>query len=95
VAWSHIYLGRIDDVSGDRPDAIAEYKQALLFQDGQQDTLEAAQSGLKAPYRLPGQEPASGQGPGQGESGAKQQKPAPHLNLKAPLPGASQAGSPD
>lgn len=95
VAWSHIYLGRIDDVSGDRPSAIAQYKQALLFQDGQQDTLEAAQSGLKTPYRLPGQEPAPGQGPGPGESGAKGKKPAPQLNLKVPSPGASQTGSPD
>lgn len=91
VAWSHIYLGRIDDVGGDRQDAIAQYKKALLFQDGQQDTLEAAQSGLKAPYRLPGQ----GSAPGQSGNGKKPEKASPTLNLKLQSNGAGQAGSPD
>lgn len=95
VAWSHIYLGRIDDVYGHRQEAVAEYKQALLFQDGQQDTLEAAQSGLKAPYRLPGQEPASNDTNGQSGSGQNSSKPAPKLNLKVPSTGTPQTGSPD
>jgi tetratricopeptide (TPR) repeat protein len=86
VAWSHIYLGRIDDVYGHRQKAIAQYKQALLFQDGQQDTLQAAQSGLQAPYRLPGEAPVNGQNGAQGE------KPTPKLNLKVPSPGAGSAG---
>lgn len=88
VAWSHIYLGRIDDVSGHRQAAIAQYKQALLFQDGQKDTLEAAQSGLKAPYKLPSEAPAA-------ESGAQNPKPKPKLNLQVPSSGTGSAGSPD
>lgn len=88
VAWSHIYLGRIDDVYGHRQKAIRQYKQALLFQDGQQDTLQAAQSGLKAPYRLPGEAPAQGDG----QNGGQGQKPAPKVNLKAPGTGAVQTG---
>lgn len=91
VAWSHIYLGRIDDVGGHRQAAIAQYKQALLFQDGQRDTIEAAQSGLKAPYRLPA--PAAGNG--EKGSGAQSQKPKPKLNLQVPSPGTGSAGSPD
>lgn len=87
VAWSHIYLGRIYDVYGHRQKAIGEYKKALLFQDGQQDTLQAAESGLKAPYRLPGEAPANENG----QSGG--QKPAPKLRLNVPSPGAGQAGS--
>jgi tetratricopeptide (TPR) repeat protein len=93
VAWSHIYLGRIDDVGGDRQAAIAQYKQALLFQDGQQDTLEAAQSGLKAPYRLPGEAPAAGSG--QNGSSANSEKPKPKLNLQVPSSGTGSGGSPD
>lgn len=55
IAWSHIYLGRIDDVEDQRDQAVAEYKAALDARDGQPDTLAAAQSGLKKPFALPGQ----------------------------------------
>ncbi len=93
VAWSHIYLGRIDDVGGDRQAAIAQYKQALLFEDGQQDTIEAAQSGLKAPYRLPGEAPTDGSR--QSGSGSNNPKPEPKLNLQVPSPATGPTGSPD
>ena len=53
LAWSHIYLGRIADVRDQRPDALAEYKTAMTVRDGQQDTLDAAQKGLKQPFALP------------------------------------------
>jgi tetratricopeptide (TPR) repeat protein len=53
LAWSHIYLGRIADVHDQRPDALAEYKTAMTVRDGQQDTLQAAQKGLDAPFSLP------------------------------------------
>ncbi len=52
LAWSHIWLGRIDDVRDERPDALNEYKAAMTVRDGQQDTLEAAERGLKQPYAL-------------------------------------------
>ncbi|MGA8161388.1 MAG: tetratricopeptide repeat protein [Acidobacteriaceae bacterium] len=55
LAWSHIFLGRIKDVQDDRDGAIAEYKAALTVRDGQPDTKEAAESGLKKPFTLPHQ----------------------------------------
>jgi hypothetical protein len=78
LAWSHIYLGRIHDVNEERDQAIAEYKAALQVRDGQPDTKEAAEDGLKQPYRLPGE--AQDAAPG-GASSAP--KPAP-LNLRPP-----------
>jgi tetratricopeptide (TPR) repeat protein len=55
LAWSHIFLGRIKDVEDDRDGAIAEYKAALTVRDGQPDTKEAAEAGLKKPFALPHQ----------------------------------------
>lgn len=59
LAWSHIYLGRILDVEQQRDQAVAEYKEALAARDGQPDTKQAAEDGLKKPFTLPGQ-PAPG-----------------------------------
>jgi len=59
LAWSHIYLGRILDVEQQRDQALAEYKLALAVRDGQPDTKEAAEGGLKKPFTLPGQPPQS------------------------------------
>ncbi len=53
LAWSHIYLGRILDVEDKRDDAMLEYKAALTVRDGQPDTKEAAEKGLKSPFALP------------------------------------------
>jgi hypothetical protein len=53
LAWSHIYLGRMDDLEHSRDDAVAQYQQALVNRDGQRDTKEAAERGLKEPYGPP------------------------------------------
>ncbi len=53
LAWSHIYLGRMDDLEHSRDDALAQYQQALITRDGQLDTKEAAERGLKEPYGPP------------------------------------------
>ncbi len=53
VAWSHIYLGRIDDVEDNRDDAVIQYKAALQSRDSRPDTKHAADQGLKQPYHLP------------------------------------------
>ena len=53
LAWSHIYLGRMDDLEHSRDDAVAQYQQALVNRDGQLDTKEAAERGLKEPYGPP------------------------------------------
>ncbi len=65
LAWSHIFLGRIKDVEDDRDGAIVEYKAALTARDGQPDTKEAAEAGLKKPFTLPHQaeNDSSGQPP--------------------------------
>ena len=54
LAWSHIYLGRMLDLSCRRDEAVGEYKQALEERDGQQDTRLAAERGVKAPYTVKG-----------------------------------------
>jgi tetratricopeptide (TPR) repeat protein len=53
LAWSHIYLGRMDDLEHSREQALAQYQQALVVRDGQIDTREAAERGLQAPYGPP------------------------------------------
>ena len=53
IAWSHIYLGRLDDLQGDRTAAVAEYQAAMQSRDGRQDTSRAAEAGLKAPFAPP------------------------------------------
>jgi tetratricopeptide (TPR) repeat protein len=53
LAWSHIYLGRMYDLEHSRDEAVAEYQQALVNRDGQLDTKEAAERGLKEPYGPP------------------------------------------
>jgi tetratricopeptide (TPR) repeat protein len=54
LAWSHIYLGRMDDLSCKRDEAVAEYQQALAARDGQQDTRLAAERGVKTAYTVKG-----------------------------------------
>jgi Flp pilus assembly protein TadD len=53
IAWSHIYLGRLDDLQGDRSEAIREYTAAMRSRDGKPDTKEAAEAGIKAPFAPP------------------------------------------
>jgi hypothetical protein len=55
LAWSHIYLGRIHDIEDERDEAVAEYQAALTVRDGQADTRQAAEKGLKQPYAVPQQ----------------------------------------
>jgi tetratricopeptide (TPR) repeat protein len=53
LSWSHIYLGRMYDLEHSRDEALAQYQQALVNRDGQLDTKQAAESGLKQPYGPP------------------------------------------
>jgi len=53
IAWSHIYLGRLADLQGDRATAVAEYQSAMKSRDGRPDTREAAEAGLKTPFAPP------------------------------------------
>jgi hypothetical protein len=54
LAWSHIYLGRMLDLSCKRDQAVSEYQQAFAARDGQQDTRLAAERGVKAAYAVKG-----------------------------------------
>ena len=54
LAWSHIYLGRLLDLECNRDEAVAEYKEALVVRDGQQDTRLAAERGINTAFAVQG-----------------------------------------
>jgi hypothetical protein len=49
--WSHIQLGKIFDITGQRDRATNEYRQALQTNDNTQGALEEARKYLQAPYQ--------------------------------------------
>ena len=53
VAWSHIYLGRIYDIQGERDSAVAQYKAALAISDVPADAKTTAEKGLQQAYQVP------------------------------------------
>jgi tetratricopeptide (TPR) repeat protein len=56
VSWSHIYLGRMYDVEGQRDLAIAEYQAALAVPGAPDSARSAAQHGVEAGYQTPSRE---------------------------------------
>lgn len=57
VTWSHIYLGRLDDVNGSRNKALAQYRAASLTAGRYPEALRAVEEGLKIPFGLEFQPP--------------------------------------
>jgi len=53
VAWSHVYLGRILDLQGERDQALAQYKAALAISDAPPEAKTAAERGEQQPYEPP------------------------------------------
>lgn len=53
LAWSHIYLGRISDLTDDRQEALKHYMAALSSGDPSPATKAAAERGLKEPFQPP------------------------------------------
>jgi tetratricopeptide (TPR) repeat protein len=51
VVWSHIQLGKIFDVTGQRERATNEYRQALQTNDNTQGAMEEARKYLSTPYQ--------------------------------------------
>jgi hypothetical protein len=51
VVWSHIQLGKIFDVTGQRERATNEYRQALQTNDNTQGALDEARRYLQEPYQ--------------------------------------------
>lgn len=50
VSWSHIYLGRLLDLQGNREEALGHYRAASLTASTYPDALRAVQSGMKKPF---------------------------------------------
>jgi len=82
LAWSHIYLGRMMDLSCKRDEAVDQYKEALAVRDGQQDTRIAAERGVKAAYAVKGH--ACDADPDSDDSDDSDDKPAAPAAQPAP-----------
>jgi tetratricopeptide (TPR) repeat protein len=54
LAWSHIYLGRINDLQENRDAALQHYRAALAAGDPAADTRAAAEKGIESPYQPAG-----------------------------------------
>ena len=59
--WSHIQLGKIFDITGQRERATNEYRQAIQTNDNTQGALDEARRYLQKPYEQPKGAPANGQ----------------------------------
>ena len=51
--WSHIQLGKIFDITGQRERAVGEYRQALQTNDNTQGALDEARNYLAHPFERP------------------------------------------
>ena len=51
LAWSHVYLGRIDDLQDERELAVDEYHAALAVPGAPEAARAAAQSGVETAYK--------------------------------------------
>ena len=51
--WSHIALGKIFDITGQRDRAVGEYRQAVQTNDNTQGAVNEARQWLQKPYKLP------------------------------------------
>jgi tetratricopeptide (TPR) repeat protein len=51
--WSHIALGKIFDVTGQRDRAVNEYRQAVQTNDNTQGAVNEARRYLEQPYKRP------------------------------------------
>jgi tetratricopeptide (TPR) repeat protein len=63
LSWSHIYLGRMYDVEGNRDMAVAEYRAALGVPDAPENARTAAQHGVDAGYQTPPRDTNPGNNP--------------------------------
>ncbi|HKV48043.1 MAG TPA: tetratricopeptide repeat protein [Candidatus Acidoferrales bacterium] len=53
LAWSHIYLGRMDDLEGSRDVAVKEYRAALSVAGAPESARVVAQGGVDHAYAVP------------------------------------------
>jgi tetratricopeptide (TPR) repeat protein len=59
LSWSHIYLGRMYDIEGQRDLAVAEYQAALSVGGAPESARAAAQRGIETGYQTPSREQKS------------------------------------
>ncbi len=59
IVWSHVYLGKIYDMIGQRERALNEYQKALDTKDNTAGALEQAREYMKTPYTAPSSSSAS------------------------------------
>jgi Tfp pilus assembly protein PilF len=50
--WSHVNLGRIFDLTGQRERAVNEYRQAVQTNDNTQGAINEARALMQKPYKL-------------------------------------------
>jgi tetratricopeptide (TPR) repeat protein len=60
LSWSHIYLGRMYDVEGQREQAVNEYRAALAVPGAPESARTAAQHGVEAGYQTPSRDSKPG-----------------------------------
>jgi hypothetical protein len=53
---AHVYMGRVEDIMGNRDEAVGHYRQALAAGDPSERTRQLAQKGLDEPFGRPGEE---------------------------------------
>jgi hypothetical protein len=53
VTWSHIYLGRLYDLKGNREEALTQYRAASLTSGAYPDAQRAVENGLQRPFGMP------------------------------------------
>jgi aminopeptidase N len=51
--WSHIQIGKIFDITGQRDRAVNEYRLAVQTNDNSQGAVNEARQGLQTPYKRP------------------------------------------
>jgi tetratricopeptide (TPR) repeat protein len=92
--WSHIYLGKIFDLLGQRARAVNEYSKAKQTNDNTGDAQQVAEELLKKPYTegaVSASAPATGPAPATGGSGTPQPIPASERPvLRKPKPDPPQ-----
>jgi tetratricopeptide (TPR) repeat protein len=49
--WTHINLGKIFDITGQRERAVSEYNQAIRTKDNTQGAMEEAAKYVREPYK--------------------------------------------
>jgi predicted Zn-dependent protease len=60
LSWSHVYLGRLYDVQGNRDQAVAEYRAALSVEGAPDAAKAAAQGGVDQAFQAPKRADAPG-----------------------------------